>query len=397
MSDQKYERFIEDKSEQYFKLDWSPYDDYVTKIYRQSIEIGNYDLNYIFTTFHRNINRLFESLNQSIEKSYFTAAESRDLLFWCNEIKECKSMLENSKWSFRIIPSYHDYLYNQLGFLCQSNGSTIPSNFTKIKIVKYEPIFHLATSVKLDRKNSVYANSTLIGTGSYANVYKFKDTQYDKWFAQKKAFKTLNKKELTRFEKEFSTMKEIYSPYVLEVYKYNHDDNSYVMEYADTTIHDFIRKHNSTLTMNERLSLINQVIKAFMYLESKSILHRDISPTNILIKKYDHVNVVKVSDFGLVKLDESTLTSLHSEIKGCFNDPKLKLLGFENYNRKHETYALTRLIYYIYSGRTNLEKLIETDPFYEYVNQGISDKLPERYESVNEMNNKFRTLISNLK
>lgn len=96
--------------------------------------------------------------------------------------------------------------------------------------------------------------------------------------------------------------------------------------------------------------LCYQVLRAFSHIHAKGLLHRDISPTNILVKEYEHLVVAKVSDFGLVHLPDSNLTTCHMEFKGYFNDPGLRLEGFDNYNIQHETYALTRLIFYIMTG-----------------------------------------------
>ena len=57
--------------------------------------------------------------------------------------------------------------------------------------------------------------------------------------------------------------------------------------------------------------------------------------------------VVKIADFGLVKIPDSTFTTVNTEFKGYFNDPSLVVEGFNTYNMLHETYALTRVIYYV--------------------------------------------------
>ena len=36
-------------------------------------------------------------------------------------------------------------------------------------------------------------------------------------------------------------------------------------------------------------------------------------------------------------------------------DPKLEILGFNNYEIRHETYALTRIVYFVMTGKTKLE------------------------------------------
>ncbi len=37
------------------------------------------------------------------------------------------------------------------------------------------------------------------------------------------------------------------------------------------------------------------------------MLHRDISLSNVFVKHYEDVDVVKIGDFGLVKIPESNL------------------------------------------------------------------------------------------
>ena len=114
------------------------------------------------------------------------------------------------------------------------------------------------------------------------------------------------------------------------------------------------------------------------------MLHRDISLVNIFIKHYDDINVIKLGDFGLVKNPESTLTSLHSEMKGSLNDPDLVNVGFGNYEIRHETFALTRLCYFILTGRTNINKQ-KAGAIKEFWKKGTSTNINERFRTVDEL------------
>ena len=58
-----------------------------------------------------------------------------------------------------------------------------------------------------------------------------------------------------------------------------------------------------------------------------------------------------------MKIPDSTLTSENTDLKGYFNDPALVIEGFSNYGIEHETYALTRLVSYILTGKINLDKV----------------------------------------
>ncbi|AQX56255.1 protein kinase domain-containing protein [Priestia flexa] len=101
----------------------------------------------------------------------------------------------------------------------------------------------------------------VIREGSYARVHKYKDEYYNRPFVIKKALKDLNDKELQRFRREFDEMKKLKSPYIIEVYNFDEENNEYVMEYADETLDDFIQKNNTKLDVNERVNLVRQILQ----------------------------------------------------------------------------------------------------------------------------------------
>lgn len=247
------------------------------------------------------------------------------------------------------------------------------------------------TKIKLETPIDKSANLHLIGEGSYALVYYYKDKFYDKKIVLKRAKKDLSDKELERFKIEFDELKSFKSPYIIDVYSYNCDKKEYTMEYMDFNLYNFIKQNNDKLTMTERKGYVYQIIKAFKYIHSKGRLHRDINPKNILIKIYDDVQVVKISDFGLIKREESTLTTVNTEFKGWFNDPNLRIIGFDKYSMCHEIYALTMTIYYLMTGKTNTTK-IEDKNLQEFVKRGMNTDCSKRYKDVEELLKDFRKI-----
>lgn len=213
----------------------------------------------------------------------------------------------------------------------------------------------------------------------------------------KRAKKDLRPDELERFKIEFEQTKQLSSPYVVNVYKFDENKHEYTMEYMDSNLADYILKNNNNITLDERVVIAKQVLRGFMYIYKKEVLHRDISPANILVKFYDDVNVVKISDFGLVKLSESDLTNEQTKIKGFFNDHKnLEIVGFNNYNIKHEIYALTKLIYFIMTGRQTLQNYKETI-YKDFVDKCINDNLNLRYKSVEELLDGYSKVVERIR
>ena len=213
----------------------------------------------------------------------------------------------------------------------------------KVDLYYTLPIFMPLNSITISHKQQDFTfELKLIGSGSYANVYKYKDTFYNRPFILKRAKKELTNKEIARFKREFDVMNEL-------------------------------------------------SLRAFDYLHSKGHLHRDISPKNILIKEYDDTLVVKLSDFGLVKIPDSTLTTVNTEFKGYFNDPALVVEGFDTYGIVHETYALTRVIYFVMTGKTNTEK-ISNPNLRTFVERGLNPDKTKRFQNIRDMILAFKAI-----
>lgn len=358
--------------------------------------IEHYKLKEIFATLHYLFLSSYKMMNERLPTgdytAHFWAAPSRGLIKAIEIAVGLQRTLKNSKYAFAFDPYYADLIKKSQEFLSISGGSIIPEHMDKVELYYTLPIFIMQNSVTVDSLSDQKTfELKLIGEGSYADVFKYRDSFYQKWFVLKRAKKELNKKELTRFKREFEQMHEFNSPYIVEVYCYNNAENEYIMEFMDCTLDEYIEKNNSKLTVLQRKSIANQVLRAFLYIHAKGLLHRDVSPKNILIKLYDDIPVVKVADFGLVKIPDSTLTTVNTEFKGYFNDPALVVEGFDSYSVFHETYALTRLLYFIMTGKTNTEK-IKDNNLKIFVEKGLSSDKKQRFQTVLELAGEFKKI-----
>ncbi|GAP14481.1 protein kinase domain [Longilinea arvoryzae] len=346
-------------------------------------------LHYMFLSMYKLMN---DRLPTDVNTAHFWADSSRELILAIDISISLQRTLKDSEYAFEIEPYYANLIFETRKFLSKSNGSEIPPHMDQVNLYYTTPVF-IPKDLKIVNSPSGKKsyNLILIGEGSYAVVYKYHDTYYQTWFVVKRAKKDLTDKELARFKREFEQMREFHSPYIVKVYCYNNDLNEYTMEFMDSSLDQYITTNNDKLIISSRKSIANQLLHAFQYIHSKSLLHRDISPKNILINLFDDVPVVKVADFGLVEIPDSTLTTVNTDFKGYYNDPALILEGFDNYSIVHETYAITRLLYFIMTGKTNMEK-INDQSLKNFVEKGLSPDKAWRYQSVDELIKAFQRI-----
>jgi len=356
------------------------------------------NLRRMFATFHTQLNKWFNDINTRIrtgvdkygeivyQGGYFHAQDSRDYLALIDHIDNVRSQLSDTKYAFKLADKdYAAVIKSSRTFVVKSGGSYIPEGFTPIKIKELTPVFQLSESVEIKNNNAVVnASLKLIGKGSYAQVLSYIDPNYKIPVVVKRANKDLTNKEIERFKQEFEVLKSLSSPYIVEVYAYDDKKNEYTMECMDENIHKYISRVNSTLTLNKRKNIITQICNGLKYIHSKNILHRDISLANVFVKHYEDRDVVKIGDFGLVKIPESNLTSLMSEVKGSLNDPDLINVGFGNYEMCHETYALTRLCFFILTGKTNFNNQ-KDGAIKQFWLKGTHPYREERFQNVDEV------------
>mgnify|MGYP001176823004 CR=1 FL=1 len=357
-------------------------------------DISNEKLREIFAILHCKLNELFLFMNYKNTPGiggHYNAHESRELIEIIDHINALQASLKDD-YSFEIDVEYRSIIERCKTFLSSSGGSAIPEDFTKINLIEHKPIFKLTDSTVIQVSKSFSSvNLKLIGEGSYAKVFKYKDPNYGCNFVIKRAKDDLRADELERFKNEFNVLMALDSPFIIKAYFYNDEKNEYTMEYADDTLGKYILRNNNTLSFKKRRALVVQLLNAFEYIHQKKYLHRDINYQNLLIKHFDDgSSILKVSDFGLVKLPESTLTRQGTEIKGAINDySDLTVVGFENYEIRHETYALVKVIYFILTGRQSDYHREKNQELKEFILKGISSNKKERFTCTEEIKNEL--------
>jgi serine/threonine-protein kinase len=190
-----------------------------------------------------------------------------------------------------------------------------------------------------------------IGSGGMAAVYKAVDTKLERVVAIKvlHSHYLKNQNIIKRFEKEAKSVASMKHNNIIHLYDYGvvSDQYFYVMEFVEgNTLSDLINK-KETISPEAAAIICLGVCDALNYAHNKNVIHRDITPSNIII---DNSGSVKLADFGIAKfLFEQDLTS-HDSVLGTPTSLAPEQLQKGKLGPYTDYYALGVMLYKMLSG-----------------------------------------------
>lgn len=223
----------------------------------------------------------------------------------------------------------------------------------------------------------------LIGGGGFAEVFKRKSTGL--------IVKKLKDDFITdngirsRFKREYSITKSLGNIQgIINVFDYYDNNCSYTMEEAEQTLYKYIVEND--LPESSRKICIRQVLNVMKEVHDRDIIHRDISPNNVLLISSE----LKISDFGLGKdlnmfnSHQTLYTNAFGQYYYCAPEQFMML---KDGDKRSDVYSLGRLINFILTKdpnnnhhflRTVSEKATSQNPSFRYSDSGELLKFVEK-------------------
>jgi serine/threonine protein kinase len=188
-----------------------------------------------------------------------------------------------------------------------------------------------------------------IAQGGMAEVY----LAYDRQVRRQVAVKVLYGRDeqfVRRFEREALAVGALSHNHILPLYDFGEQSPWYylVMPYVDgCTLRDYFLRHKQ-LTLEETASFLSQIASALQYAHEHGMVHRDVKPSNILLRQDGYAYLV---DFGLAKAMQNTedLTTVGAMVGTPEYMAPEQSNGESNYHS--DIYSLGIILYQMLTGQ----------------------------------------------
>jgi serine/threonine protein kinase len=238
-----------------------------------------------------------------------------------------------------------------------------------------------------------------LGRGGMGHVYKAEHRTMSRVVALKVLAPSLMQTDRAQdlFRREVQLVARLVHPNIVTAYDANHVGGRYylVLEYVNGPNLDQLVRKQGPLPVGQACEYVRQIAIGLQYAHEQGMVHRDIKPANVLIQQTGEGKsaqaVVKVSDFGLARLQETsspgdegmgTILTKENTVMGTpdFLSPE-QARSLHKVDIRSDLYSLGCTFYFLLTGKvpfpggTTLEKLIrhstESPPPAEQLRAGI--------------------------
>ena len=158
-----------------------------------------------------------------------------------------------------------------------------------------------------------------------------------------------------KFIKEAKTIARLDHPGIVRIHDVFEENGTayYVMEYIEGENLNNLVKHDGALSEERALGYIRQVADALTYVHDHNIMHLDVKPSNIIVRKSDDRAIL--IDFGAAKQYDSTGTQTSTTPIGLSAGyapiELMKIGGVQSFSPETDVYSLGATLYYLVTGK----------------------------------------------
>ena len=213
------------------------------------------------------------------------------------------------------------------------------------------------------KKDSIgdYDLLSLLGFGGMGEVYKAWHRITGRLVALKKILPMAAMKEKNHklFQREMNVMSKLVHPNIVSIFDQGRvgKEHYFATEFLNGGDADGLitKRYLAPVFYKEACEIIMQSLEGLHFAHTKSYIHRDIKPQNILIHREKNKITAKISDFGLAKNFQEaggSMMTKEGEIAGTvlFMAPE-QLLNYKYVKPPADVYSMGVSLYYLISGK----------------------------------------------
>lgn len=216
---------------------------------------------------------------------------------------------------------------------------------------------------RLGKQLGEYLVVARVADGAMGRVYEGRHPET----RERKAIKVLHadvaKDEVAveRFKREYETAEEFSHPHIVDVHEFGQtpDDSWFLtMEYLEGEELSVTLERSGRLPLPRVLRIAAQCALALEYAHSFGVIHRDLKPGNVFVCAGADGDVVRVLDFGSVKLQMETgpkLTAFGTTLGSPYYMSPEQAMGQFDVDQRTDVYALAAIVYEMLCGRVPIE------------------------------------------
>lgn len=225
-----------------------------------------------------------------------------------------------------------------------------------------------------------YKLEELLGQGGMSAVYKATDPNLKRVVAVKLIHAHLSNDPgfVSRFEEEAASVAQLRHPNIIQVYDFNHDDESdsyyMVLEFLPG---ETVQQHLERLNKSDRkvssakaMQYMIDICEAVGYAHQRGMIHRDIKPANLMINVTDQCILM---DFGIAKIVGGQRHTATGAVVGTAMYMSPEQIKGESPDNRSDIYSLGVTLFEMVSGQPPYQ----ADSAMTLMMMHVNDPVPE--------------------